>query len=176
MPAFRDRLVFDAARGEYRDGDIRYLMMRPDALMGLFAELPPQARAEALAALARSVARHGGRSARKYRADGAASDAALLDTIAATAPQLGWGVWELRLEDDALHLRVENSPFAAGFGTSAQPVCAAITGMLRAVGEIALGGDVSAAEESCAATGAACCRFTARRAAPHRAAEATPSR
>ncbi len=176
MPAFRDRLTFDAARGEYRDGDIRYLMMRPDALMGLFAELPPQARAEALAALARSVARFGGRSARSYRAAGADSPAALLDTIAATAPQLGWGVWELRREDDALHLRVENSPFAAGSGASADPVCAAIAGMLCAVGELVLGGDVSVTEESCAATGAACCRFTARRVAPPPATGARPSR
>ena len=176
MPAFRDRLTFDGARGEYRDGDIRYLMMRPDALMGLFAELPEAARGEALAALAHSVARFGGRSARSYRAAGAATPAALLDSIAATAPQLGWGVWELRLEDDALHLTVENSPFAAGFGASAQPVCAAVTGMLRAVGELVFGGEVSAAEDSCAATGAACCRFTARRAAPPRAAAAAPSR
>ena len=176
MPSFRDRLSFDAARGEYRDGDIRYLMMRPDALMGLFAELSPQARAEAFAALARSVTRFGGRSARAYRAADAATPAALLDTIAATAPQLGWGVWALRVDDDALHLTVVNSPFAAGFGASADPVCAAIAGMLRAVGELVLGGDVAAAETVCAATGAACCHFTARRAAPPPAAAAAPSR
>jgi hypothetical protein len=176
MPAFRDRLTFDAARGEYRDGTLRYLMMRPDALMGLFAELPPPTRAEALAALARSVARFGGRSAQSYRAAGAATPAALLDTIAATAPQLGWGVWTLRLDGDVLHLTVENSPFAAGFGASADPVCAEIAGMLRAVGELVLGGGVSGAETACAATGASCCRFTARRAAPPPEAAAAPSR
>ena len=176
MPAFRDRLVFDAARGEYRDGDIRYLMLRPDALMGLFAELPEAARADALAALARSVARFGGRSAQAYRAAGAATGAALLETIAATAPQLGWGVWDLRQEDDALELVVQNSPFAAGAGQATQPVCAAIGGMLRAVAEIVLEGDVAAAETACAAAGAPCCRFTARRASPPRAAAAAPPR
>lgn len=179
-PSFRDRLTFDAARGEYRDGDIRYLMLRADTLMGLFAELPEAARAEALAAFARAVARFGGRSARAYQAAGAQEADALLATIAATAPQLGWGIWTLRREADALALEVHNSPFAAGAGAGAgalaAPVCAPIVGMLRAVGAIVLGGEVAADETSCAATGGACCRFTVRRATLPRAATAVPDR
>lgn len=176
MPDFRDRLIFDAARGEYRDGDIRYLMLRPDALMGLFAELPEAARAPALAAFARSITRFGGRSAAAYQAAGAADAAALLATIAATAPQLGWGVWTLQRDGDGLALSVANSPFAAGAGAAAQPVCAPIVGMLRAVGAMVLGGDVAATETACAATGAGCCRFTVRRATPPPEAAAAPGR
>ncbi len=176
MSGFRDRLVFDAARGEYRDGDIRYLMLRPDALMGLFAELPAAMRDAALAAFARSITRFGGRSARSYQAAGAADADALLATIAATAPQLGWGIWDLARDAAGLALTVRNSPFAAGAGPSPGPVCAPIVGMLRAVGGMVLDGEAAAHETECAAAGAPCCRFTVRRAAPPVAAAAAPSR
>jgi hypothetical protein len=34
MAEFRERLLWDAAAGEIRDGQTRYLLIRPDALMG----------------------------------------------------------------------------------------------------------------------------------------------
>ena len=176
MPSLRDRLVFDAARGEYRDGAIRYMMIRPDALMGLIAELPEAWRGEALAAFARAIERFGGRSARTYQASGSGKADALLATIAATAPDLGWGVWELGRDAEGLALSVRNSPFAAGAGDSTRPVCAPISGMLAAVGGLVLGGAVTVAETECAATGAACCRFAVRRANPPGAATAAPVR
>ncbi len=163
MTGFRERLVFDAARGEYRDGDVRYMMIRPDALMGMIAELPEAVRPQALEAFARAIHRFGGRSARAYQQSGAREADALLRTIAATAPQLGWGIWTLARTDDGLALSVENSPFAAGAGPSPHPVCAPIRGMLTAVGEMTLG-EVVASETACAAMGAACCRFTVSRA------------
>ncbi len=169
MAKLRERLSFDAKRGEYRDGDIRYMMIRPDALMGLFAELPPPARGDALAAFARSVRRFGGRSARSYPA---ADAQALLEVIAATAPELGWGVWDLRRVGEELALKVDNSPFAAGAGRSDEPVCAPIAGMLTAVGEMALGGPVTVAETQCVAAGAPCCRFAVRRIDPPRTLDA----
>ncbi len=173
MAALRERMVFDAERGEYRDGTIRYMMIRPDALMGLFAELPPDAAAAALAALGRSVRRFGGRSAATYR--DSAPDG-LLEVIAATAPQLGWGVWTLRREGEGLTLDVQNSPFAAGAGAQPAPVCAAIGGMMAAVGGMVLSGEAVAVETDCAASGAACCRFAVSRAAPPAAAGAAPRR
>lgn len=173
-PSFRDRLTFDAARGEYRDGAIRYLMLRPDALMGLFAELPEGMRPAALAALARSVARAGGASARSYQTAGAADSASLLATIAATAPALGWGAWDLRRDGEGLALTVRNSPFAAGAGPCGTAVCAPVLGMLRAVGGLVLGDPVTVEETACAAAGAADCRFTVRRVAPPPPAAAAP--
>ena len=65
MTQFRDRLVFDAERGEYRDGAIRYMMIRPDALMGMIAEMPEAARGHAMEAFGRSIRRFGGHSARR---------------------------------------------------------------------------------------------------------------
>ena len=60
---FRQRLTFDLARGELRDGDTRYLILREDSLMGLFKRLPGPARADALKTMAASVTGHGARSA-----------------------------------------------------------------------------------------------------------------
>lgn len=151
MAGFRDRLAFDAVLGEYRDSGIRYMMIRNDALMGLFAELPEECRLPALEALGRSIREYGGRSAAAYRAMGAADAELMLQTVAETAPQLGWGVWRFRREGAALVLEVENSPFAAGSPPSPHPVCDAICGMLAAIGPAVTGGAVSVAEERCAA-------------------------
>lgn len=157
--SFRDRLVFDAEQGEYRDSGIRYMMIRPDALMGILAELPEAMRPQMLAAFARSITRHGGKSAQAYRAAGAVAPAQMVATISETAPELGWGKWDLRLGEGRLDLVVRNSPFAAGHGPSAYPVCHPIIGMLGAVGPMVLGGVVRVAETQCAAMGHDVCHF-----------------
>ncbi len=148
--ALRDRLAFDGARGEYRDGPIRYLMMRPDALMGMVAELPEAQRLTVLQALGRSVQGFGGRSVAAYRDAGATSPADLLRTMADTAAQLGWGAWSFSSRDGAVALDVANSPFASA-APAPYPVCHAIGGILAAMGPLVLGGPVDIAETRCAA-------------------------
>jgi len=161
--SFRDRLVWDAARGEIRDRDIPYLLIRPDSLMGIFRFLPEADRPAAFEAFARSIAHHGRGSAESYQSLGADQADALLTTISETAPQLGWGVWALaRNGEDALSLSVGNSPFASGYGDSDIPVCAPIRGMLEAVGGLVFGADTVARETACAATGAPRCTFDVR--------------
>jgi predicted hydrocarbon binding protein len=158
---FRQRLKFDPALGELRDGDTRYVMLREDSLMGLFKRLAEPERKDALEALAASVTECGARSAASYL--GGDRDAgALLATIAATAPQLGWGVWLFsRGEAGELQLEVRNSPFASGYGPSPQAVCAPITGMLSAVASIAFAAPAQAEEFLCASAGGTVCRFRA---------------
>jgi uncharacterized protein len=162
---FRQRLTFDLASGELRDGDTRYVMLREDSLMGLFKRLSGPARMDAFKAFAASVTEHGARSAARYRArDGDTGD--LLATIAATAPQLGWGVWRFsRTDAGELHLEVKNSPFAHGYGASSQAVCAPITGMFAAAASIVFDAPVQAEEDLCASAGGTVCRFSAR---PHK--------
>jgi predicted hydrocarbon binding protein len=159
---FRQRLTFDLARGELRDGDARYVMLREDSLMGLFRRLSEPARADAFKAFAESVSEHGARSAARYLArDGDAGN--LLATIAATAPQLGWGVWHFsRAGAGELRLEVKNSPFARGYGATPEAVCAPITGMFAAVAAIVFDAPAQVQEEHCASAGGAVCRFSAR--------------
>jgi hypothetical protein len=159
---FRERLVFDAASGEILDESRRYMLMRPEALMGIFQRLDDETRLKALHALEASVIEMGGNSARAYSAHGGGDPAALLTTVAATAPDLGWGRWVFNHGKTTLELKVENSPFAVGYGRSEHPVCHAISGMVTAVARLALGrDDVMAMETACTACGAPACLFEA---------------
>lgn len=162
-PRFVDRLVRDAERGEWRDGETRYLLLRQDSLMGMFRRLAPRARGEALAAMAAAVTEAGGRSAARYRETTPGGAAALLEVFAETAAQLGWGIWTFaQPADGELCLDVVNSPFAQGFGPSPEPVCAAITGMAGTIAATILGQPAVAEETHCVAAGAESCRFVAR--------------
>lgn len=142
----------------------RYVTLRADTLMGLFRRLPEPLRAHALEALADSTFEHGGDSAGRLLVSGGGDVAALLGTLERTAGELGWGTWRFgRPTEKSLNLRVVNSAFAEGHGPSTQPVCAPITGMLRAVAALVLGGPCEAREVECAACGAGGCRFEAGR-------------
>lgn len=160
------RLLFDLTRGEVRDHDRRYLMMRPDVLMGMLRRLGDDARDVALAAFADATAEHGQRSIQAYLESLPGGGDALLDLIYQTSPALGWGRWDFERLDGGLALNVFNSPFAAGYGVADRPVCAPISGMFRTIAGIVLGHAVQVEEIACAAMQAhATCRFVARPAA-----------
>lgn len=155
---FRERLRWDTP-GQVRDGAVRYLVIRTDTLMSAILRLSGPAQAEMLQALEAATFEYGGRSAAHYDRS---ADRPLIDVVAATAPDLGWGRWTVLHEpEDGVLARVvvEDSPFAAplddaGYDLPAGPLCGAITGMLRAVGMIMHGAAVVAAETRCAAANA----------------------
>jgi hypothetical protein len=162
--ALHERLVFDVARGAVRDADRRYVLLRADVLMGVFAQLEGRARDAALAAFARSVAEHGAGSVRAYR--DAVGEDALPQAMEGAAASLGWGRWRI----DAAHvhdaspslaLEVENSPFAAAAPRGSARACHAIAGMLEALAAALWSEAADARETRCAAQGAATCSFVA---------------
>uniref|UniRef100_UPI001AB0563C hypothetical protein n=1 Tax=Flavobacterium poyangense TaxID=2204302 RepID=UPI001AB0563C len=51
-PPFRERLDFDGGNGQVLDESRRYMLMRPEALMGMFRRLDDETRRKALEALA----------------------------------------------------------------------------------------------------------------------------
>jgi predicted hydrocarbon binding protein len=147
--------------GAVHDGPRRYLLMRPDVLMGMLRRLPEPVRAQALAAFADSVTDHGVDSIRAYFRQVGEDPSALLSTTVAAAADLGWGAWRFEPGRARLGLVVEASPFAAGHGPAAGPVCAPIAGMLRAVASVAVGIEVDVTETACVACGAPRCEFEA---------------
>ena len=162
--ALHERLVFDVARGAVLDADRRYVLLRADVLMGIFAGLEGQARDAALAAFARSVAEHGAASVRAYR-DAVGADA-LPQAMQDAAASLGWGRWRLDAarshgESPTLALAVENSPFAAAAPPGSARACHAIAGMLEAVAGALWQQPADARETHCAAQGGATCSFVA---------------
>lgn len=161
MSGFRERLDWDAGHGAIIDQTRRYMMIRPDALMDALATMPEPARRVAFWSLEASVFRHGADSARAYAATGGGGDA-LLATVAATAPHLGWGVWEVSREPGRILLTVTNSPFAAACPRGMPyPVCTPIQGMLRAVSGMVFGRLTRVSETHRAAIDAPECRFVA---------------
>lgn len=156
---FTDRLQWDAEKGALKDGPVRYVLIRADALMGLFRNLPGIQRREALNALKCSVNKFGGRSARRYDNERGADDPDVLTLVAAGASQLGWGRWTVDRDGNRPRVIVEDSPFAEAFGDAGEPVCAPISGMLQAAATIAFGHPVSAQEIHCAAADAKVCVF-----------------
>lgn len=162
MAQLQQRLKWDQESGAILDADRRYVMLRADVLMGLFAGLPSDLRVQALTSLQASVRTHGGASARAYRAGGIADDAAFLRVMVESAADLGWGVWRFEPDEGGQQkLTVKNSPFAMAAAHSEQPVCHAITGMLEAVSALANGEPRSFRETRCASMGAPCCEFQA---------------
>lgn len=134
------------------DGDRRYVMLRADVLMGIFREMEPELRRSAMEAFAASVSRYGGRSAQAYFDAADRQPERLLETIAGYSRELGWGRWRIdACNSETIDVTVDSSPFVEGFGSSPDPICHAIVGMLRAVGTIVLGRPVTAVETGCAA-------------------------
>jgi predicted hydrocarbon binding protein len=153
----------DDDAGQIRVGAIRYLMMRPDVLMGV-AKFLPSDGAAFQRALEESAFEHARASFRQYRAEGASDLAALIDRAVAAAASLGWGRWTVtELPEDGFEVRVAFSPFAEGAGASDRPVCAPIRGVLRAIVSVGAGASVTVTEDACAAQGALECRFRVRR-------------
>jgi predicted hydrocarbon binding protein len=173
MAALHERLVFDVASGAVRDADRRYVLLRADVLMGIFARLDDDVRDAALAAFGRSVAELGSDSVRAYR-EAVGADA-LPTTMAGAAASLGWGRWRfdaahLHAASPSLALAVENSPFAAAAPKQTERACHAIAGMLEALAGALWSRAAEARETRCAAHGGSTCSFVA----VPRAAPATP--
>ncbi len=171
MGALKDRLRHDLNQGAIYDADRRYLMMRPDVLMGFLHRVPEDHRNTLLQAMADSVAENGGRSAQVYFESLDGNAAAFLQTMVSSSADLGWGSWqfhadaELQVAVNPEHLqqgfwlKVEHSPFAHGHGPSEVPVCAPIQGMLRAVGRLLVDEGATVTETQCAAQGHDHCTF-----------------
>lgn len=154
------KMSWQTDSGQIMDADRRYVMLRTDVLMGLFALLPEQQRQAALQAFQESVRHNGGQSAKAYFDSVGHDRARLLETMAPYSAELGWGCWSF--SDNGvgrLQLRVLNSPFAQGYGNSRYPVCHPIAGMLEAVGSLIYKTAVKVEETECAAQGCGHCIF-----------------
>ncbi|GAA0533453.1 MAG: 4-vinyl reductase [Pigmentiphaga sp.] len=160
MGTLRSRLTFDVVAGEIRDQDRRYLLMRPDVLMGMLHELDELTRLRVLRMMAASAARHGGRSVQAYISHMPAAE--LSGFMQEASADLGWGAWRIEHQASSVELTVVNSPFAQGYGAALHPVCAPIAGVFQAMASAVLGAPAAVEEVECAAMGRhAACRFIA---------------
>lgn len=156
----KDRLRFDAEAGAVFDGARRYVLMRPDVLMGAIRGLNDTVRAQVLAAWRLAAAEHGGESLRAYAQAEPGARARLPEITIEAARDLGWGRWRVTRAGGHWRLQVDGSPFAAGAGPCAEPVCAPIAGLFLAlVRTVDDGGAREVTESTCVARGDAYCEF-----------------
>jgi predicted hydrocarbon binding protein len=150
-----------AARpGEISNGGIRYMLIRPDVLMGVARELAGVGPDVFLKALEKSAFVNGMRSFERYRDEGRFKGSDALASTCNIAASLGWGEWSAHEQPDGTKLiDVRNSPFAAGFGASTLPVCAPIVGILKALTLVFYGPAAQVEEIACSSQGADTCRF-----------------
>jgi predicted hydrocarbon binding protein len=151
------------ADGALHAGDVRYVLVRADGLMGCFKSDLDATSLAMYQQVEDSFLRFGGKSTQQYAETLGENPEALLSKIEETAPQLGWGNWTLALDLNRrkLTLRVENSPFSAGYGRADFAVCAPIAGMLGGVAQKIFKQPVTCREHRCSATGGNFCEFEA---------------
>jgi len=150
-------LVQQPDAGVIVDGKIRYVLMRPDVLMGVARHLPHSD--EFFAALEASAFAHAQASFSAYRVSDRFGGEDFLAATCEVAGTLGWGRWRVVDGPGEKAIEVANSPFAEGHGPSARPVCAPIAGVLRAVALVGYDVEVTVKEQLCAAEGHARCCF-----------------
>lgn len=146
-------IIHDPTAGEFTDGNIRYLMMRADVLMGGAREMPEGRAVEYLRALEQSAFRHAHDSFVQYR-DSGRFQGDFLTGATGVSVTLGWGVWAVSDLGYGNHrVTVRNSPFAKGYGASPHPVCGPICGVLRAMVLVGYARQVQVTEQVCIAQG-----------------------
>jgi uncharacterized protein len=154
-------ITHNKEEGVIADDAIRYVLIRPDVLMGVAHQLPVDQASIFLDALEKSAFENSRDSFAHYRRSGRFGYADFLLRTAEVAATLGWGAWTIhKISPSASRVEVRNSPFAAGFGRSEAPVCAPIRGVLRAIALIGYG-DSAAVRETCCASqeGVNVCHF-----------------
>lgn len=148
---------WDASCGAITQGGVRYVLMRPDVIMGIAAGANPRAIIDSMSA---SAFRNAQDSFERYRAAGLFEDQDPILQTCEMASKLGWGRWRIAT-DDADHSIVEvvNSPFTVGLRGSAIPVCGWICGILQAAAKIAGAVTAHVTEVQCVAQGHQHCKF-----------------
>src|SRR3546814_10272360 len=115
MPA--QSFEFDTQTGSVRYGGIRYLMMRPDVLMGVGTALG--SIDQFVNALTESAFQNARASFEVYRRNGLLDSDGALQRAGEFAAWLGWGRWFVAyLENGNVEVIVRHSPFSSEAHTS----------------------------------------------------------
>lgn len=157
-----DELVYDQSSGSLMYKGVRYLLMRPETLVGFQKALVQNCSQEADDNLFQGGFTGGSLSAKKYKDLHHFSDNEIIEFMMNMGNQIGWGNFNLERYDpteEHLCVVVQHSPFAQAYGQSPLGVCHLIRGVLAGMAAVLFGADCSADEVECLAKGDASCRF-----------------
>ena len=113
-----DEIDYDPESGALSYKDVRYLLIRPETIVGFQKAIGKQGQKGGINALFQGGFQGGYLSAKKYKEIQNLSDEETIKFMMAMGAQIGWGSFKLDqydLDEKNLQISVENSPFAVGY-------------------------------------------------------------
>ncbi len=157
-----DQLMYDPALGALTYRDVRYLLIRPETIVGFQKTIEKHSRTGAQEALVQGGYRGGYLSAKKYKEMQNLSDSETISFMMTMGAEIGWGNFQLieyDIENRKLQIRVENSAFAEAYGDATEGVCHLISGVISGLASVIFSINCTASETQCLAKGDECCEF-----------------
>lgn len=157
-----DQLMYDSASGALTYRDVRYLLIRPETIVGFQKTIEKHSRTGAQEALFQGGYRGGYLSAKKYKEMQNLSDSETISFMMTMGAEIGWGNFQLieyDFEIRKLQIRVKNSAFAEAYGDSTEGVCHLISGVLSGLATVLFAQNCIASETECLAKGDKHCVF-----------------
>ena len=157
-----DQLMYDSASGALTYKDIRYVLIRPETIVGFQKTIEKHSRQGAREALFQGGYQGGYLSAKKFKEMQNLSNAETIDFMMTMGAQIGWGHFDLidyDLESRRLQIRVENSAFAEAYGIATEGVCHLINGVLSGLATVLFERDCKGSETECLAKSDPHCFF-----------------
>lgn len=157
-----DQLVYDSASGALTYRDIRYVLIRPETIVGFQKAIEEHNLQVARDALFQGGYQGGYLSAKKFKEMQNLSNAQTIDFMMTMGAQIGWGHFDLidyDLKNRRLQIRVENSAFAQAYGDATEGVCHLINGVLSGLATVLFERDCKGSETECLAKGDKHCFF-----------------
>lgn len=155
-------MQYDATSGALLYKGVRYLLIRPETIVGFQKAIAESCGHQAEDKLFEGGFKGGRLSASKYREEFNFSNPEIVKFMMRMGNQIGWGNFTLKEYDQKakrLAVVVTHSPFAQAYGASSHGVCHLIRGVLAGMGSVLFESDCGAEEKTCRAKGDADCLF-----------------
>ena len=157
-----NQLVYDSASGALTYRDVRYVVIRPETIIGFQKTIEKHSREGARDALFQGGYQGGYLSAKKFKETQNLSDTETIDFMMTMGAQIGWGHFDLidyDFKNRKLQIRVLNSAFAEAYGDATEGVCHLINGVLSGLAAVLFGRNCMGSETECLAKGDPHCIF-----------------
>ena len=157
-----DELKYDSASGALKYKDVRYLLIRPETIVGFQKAIEKHSPTAVRDAFFQGGYQGGYLSAKKYKEIHNLSDSETIKFMMTMGAEIGWGHFKLDEYDFAkkeLQISVEDSAFAEAYGNSDEGVCHLIRGVLSGLATILFSRNCTASEIECMARGDHHCVF-----------------
>ena len=157
-----DEMAYDSVSGALYFKDVRYMLIRPETVIGFQKAIEENNRELAQDAFFQGGFRGGYLSAKNYRELHNFDATQIIDFMMKMGAEIGWGQFSLHkfeLNKKHLSIIVRHSPFAEAYGHTSRSVCHLIRGVLSGLASVIFNKECNGTEVKCLAKGDEYCRF-----------------